>query len=213
MTVKLILADEQPLHRLGFSQFLSGYPEFEVTASCATAEDALQAVHAHRPDLLVLDLHLPGMGAPDLLRAMHSEGLAAKVVILTASVNEDEVLDLIRLGVRGVVLKSMAPELLIKCLRIVYAGGEWLEKRSVSLALEKLLRHESQKQLRAAAPLTAREMELLCLAAQGVQNQEIAARLFISQGTVKSHLHKIYQKLQVKNRIALSTLARENGWI
>ena len=213
MTVKLIVADEQPLHRLGVCQFLSGYPEFEVAASCADADEVLRAVRAEAPDLLVLDLLLPPQGAVGLLRELHTEGLTVKTVILAASIDEDEVLDVIRQGVRGVVLKTMAPDLLLKCLRIVHAGGEWLEKRSVSLALEKLLRSESRREQRAAGPLTAREMELVCLAAEGLQNQEIAARMFISEGTVKAHLHNIFKKLHVKNRLALSTLARGNGWV
>lgn len=213
MTVKLIVADEQPLHRLGVCHFLSGYPEFEVAASCADAGEVLRAARAEAPGLLVLDLHLPRQGAVGLLRDLHAEGLILKTVILAASVNEDEVLDVIRQGVRGVFLKTMAPELLLKCLRIVQAGGEWLEKRSVSLALEKLLRSESQRRQRAAGPLTAREMELVCLAAEGLQNQEVAARMFISEGTVKAHLHNIFRKLNVKNRLALSTLARSNGWV
>lgn len=209
----MILADAQPLYRLGFSHFLSVYSEFELVASCADTEEALLAVREQRPQLLVFDLQLPRRGGLDLLRVLHAQGLAVKPVMVTASVNEDEVLDAIRLGVRGVLLKNMAPELLIKCLRIVRDGGEWLEKRSVALALEKLLQAESRKQLRAEAPLSAREMELVCLAAEGLQNQEIGARLFISEGTVKAHLHKIYKKLHVKNRVALSTLVRDSGWL
>lgn len=212
MGIRLIFADDKPLYAIGFQGLLSRHPEFEVAACCANDEEALQAARHHRPDLLVLDLHLPKNGTLNLIRDIRSEGLAAKVVILATSLDEDELLDLIRLGVRGVVLKTMAPDLIIKCLQKVHAGGEWLENRSVSLALEKLL-HSETKRPRVEDLLTPREMELLLLAAAGVQNQEIALRLGIAEGTVKAHLHTIYGKLQVKNRLGLSTLVRENGWI
>ena len=212
MAIRLILADEHPVYLLGLQYLLSNHPEFEVAASCANGEEALQAIREHRPDMLVLELYLPKKNSLNLIREILTDGLRPKVVILTASLDEDQLLDVIRLGVRGVVLKSMTPDLFIRCLQKIQAGGEWLENHSASLALEKLLRRETEKR-NLQNRLTSREMELLRLAATGMRNQDIAGRLFISEGTVKTHLHKVFDKLQVTNRVELSTLARNNGWI
>lgn len=211
MAISLVLADGQPVCLVGLKTLLGEYPDFEIRASCIDGEQALRAVEEHLPDILVADLRLPKLGTLELLRQIQAQGLGVRVVILTASLDEEEFLDLIRLGVAGVMLKDMVPELFIRCLLQVHAGEEWLEQRSTSLALKKLVsREQAQSQLR--GQLTAREMELALLAAQGLSNREIASRLFISVGTVKGHFYKIYSKLQVKNRVGLSHLAREQGW-
>lgn len=200
------------MYLLGLLQLLSKHPEFEVLATCADCEDALQAVRKHRPDLLVGDFQSPRVHGLSLLKKVQAEGLKPKVVILTAGLDENALLDGMLHGVRGVVLKTMAPDLLIRCLRKVHAGEEWLEIRATSLALEKLLHRESQTAC-SRNPLTHREMELMCLATKGLNNREIAGQLFIAEGTVKAHLHKIFDKLQVRNRVELSAVARDNGWI
>jgi DNA-binding NarL/FixJ family response regulator len=126
--------------------------------------------------------------------------------------DEDEVLEAIRLGVRGVVLKEMAPRLLVQCLRKVHAGGEWLEKHSVGRALEKILQHEAGAQ-QLARILTARELEITRLVASGLRNREIAQQLSLSEGTVKLHLHNIYKKLKVDSRLALTLHVQGKGLV
>lgn len=212
MNISLVLADEQPVCLVGLKTLLEGYPEFEVRASCSDGEQALRAVEEHLPDILVADLRLPVLGTLELLRQIEARKLAVRVVVLAASLDEEELLELMRIKVRGVILKNMLPELFIRCLNKVHAGGEWLEQRATGLALAKLVSRE-QVQQRLRGQLTAREMELAILAAQGLSNREIGDRLFISIGTVKGHLYKIYDKLQVKNRIGLSHLARQQGWV
>ena len=102
----------------------------------------------------------------------------------------------------------MAAQLLVQCIRHVYEGGEWLEKRSVKLAFEKLLRHEAELQ-KISTILTPREIHLVELVANGLSNRDIAASIHISEGTVKTHLHNIYDKLGLKNRVALTRYAQE----
>lgn len=212
MAIRLILADEQPVYLLGLQALLAGDQDFQMLACCQDGIQTLEAIRAQPPDILVADLHLPKLSTLELLSEVRAADNQLRVVILTARLDEDDLLALIRLGVRGVLLKSMPPELFIRCLHKVHEGGEWLEKRSASLALEKLLRRETaQQQLR--VQLTARERQLAALAARGLTNREIAEQLSIGEGTVKGHLHKIYDKLRVKNRVALSNLAREQGWL
>lgn len=210
MPIRLVIADDHPIVLNGLLQLLAAEPDFAVLASCPDGVQALAALHLHHPDILLLDLNMPRLDGLEVLRRMRQEGLATRVVILTAALDEDEVLEAIRLGVRGVVLKEMAPQLLLQCLHKVAAGGEWLEKNSVGRALEKLLQRESHHE-EIARQLTPREIELLKLAASGLSNAEIAEKLFISEGTVKVHLHRVYDKLQLKSRVALSIYARQKG--
>lgn len=210
MSIKLILADDHPLVLNGLQQLFAVEDNILVLASCADGESTLQSVIHHQPDILVLDLRMPKMDGLEVLRALKRHKQAVKVVVLTAGVEEEDVLTAIQLGVRGVILKEMAPELLVQCVRTVYGGGEWLEKDSVLRALDNLLTRESDLQ-RLKESLTAREIDLIKLVANGHSNKQIAERCFISEGTVKVHLHNIYDKLGIKNRVELSLYARERG--
>jgi len=134
------------------------------------------------------------------------------VVILTASIQEEQLLEALRLGVRGVVLKEMAPALLVQCVRKVHSGGQWIERDSARRALEKIL--ERQAGARALGEfLTSREAQIVTLIAKGMRNKEIAEKLFISEGTVKIHLHNIYEKLGVDGRLALMRYTQEKGLV
>lgn len=212
MAINLVLADDHRIVLKGLAQLFSQEPDCAVLACCVNGDEALQAVREFRPNILVLDLHMPGKDGFAVLRELHKEHLPTQVVVLTADLDEDEVLDAIRLGVRGVVLKEMAPQLLVQCVRKVYSGGEWLEKRSVASALERLLKREAgSQQLRTV--LTPREIDIVCMVAQGLRNKEIARKLSITEGTVKTHLHNIYEKLQVKGRMELVLHAKKQGLI
>lgn len=131
-------------------------------------------------------------------------------MVLTATRDEEQLAEAVRLGMRGLVLKAMAPDLLVQCIRQVCAGDLWLEKHSVSSALEKLLQRESGRQATERV-LTLREIEIAKQVAMGLHNLEIAKRLFISEGTVQMHIHNIYQKFEVDNRAKLTHYALEKG--
>lgn len=211
MTIKLAVVDDHPLVLNSLEQLFSTEEDMEVIVSCCDGTEAVQAVATHQPDILLLDLDMPKMPGLAVLRELRKQKSSLKVVILTGAIDEDELMELIQLGVRGVVLKTMSPHLLIQCVRKVYAGGEWLEKDSVGRALEKMLKRESAKQN--LSHLTARELDLLRLVAEGHSNKEISEQRHISEGTVKVHLHNIYDKLQIKGRVALSLYARDEGLI
>jgi DNA-binding NarL/FixJ family response regulator len=130
----------------------------------------------------------------------------------TATMDEDDLLKAMRLGVGGVVLKEMAAPLLIQCLRKVAAGDQWLERGSITRAMDKMLRREAGTR-EMAQVLTSRELEIVRLAVSGLRNKEIADHLAICEGTVKIHLHNSYEKLHVDNRIALLRYAQAKGLV
>ncbi len=212
MPIGLVLADDHPLVLDGLANLFSQEEDITVRARCRDGEETLRAARQHRPDVLILDIRMPVKSGLEVLRELHQEKLPTRVVLLTAGLDEDEVLEAVRLGARGVILKEMAPQLLVQCVRKVAAGEQWLEKRSFSRALEKMLRREAGAR-QVAGVLTPREIEIVRMVAQGLRNQQIADKLHISEGTVKIHLHNIYEKLQVDGRVALTLYARDKGLI
>lgn len=210
MPIRLVLADAHPLILDGLENLFRQEGDFQVVARCQDSEEALRAVREHRPDILVIDLRMPGKDGLAILREIRRGKLPTRVVLLTAALDEDEAIEALTLGVGGVVLKEMAPNLLLQCLRKVHAGGQWVEKQSFSRALDKMLRREAVAQ-ELARVLTPREIEVVRMAAMGLGNKDIADRLCISEGTVKVHLHTIYEKLDIDGRVKLSLYARDKG--
>ncbi len=209
MTVHLALADDHPIVLDGLEGLFGLEPDFQVVARCINGEETLAAVREHRPDVLILDLRLPRGDGLEILRALRREKLPTKVVLLAAALEEDEVLEALRLGVRGVVVKELASELLVECVRKVHAGEQWLEKQLSSRVLEMLLRREAGGRA-GRSVLTPREIEIVRMVASGLRNRELARRLGLSEGTVKIHLHNIYKKLKVQNRLELVLHAQSN---
>jgi len=212
MALSLVLADPHPVFLLGMEQMLASEPDLQVVARCTNAEDTLQSVRRHRPDLLVLDLHLPDRHGLHLIRELRGEEFPTRPVILTATIDDEQALEALRLGVPGVVLKSMPSHLLVQCLRKVHAGGQWLEKHSIGRAVEKMLRREAGAR-RLATILTPREIEIVRLVAEGKSNREIADKLGLCEGTVKIHLHNVYKKLGIGNRVDLTLYAQKKGLV
>lgn len=208
--ITLVLADHYPLTLSGLCQLFKQEEGCEVLATCSDADAALDAVRKHNPAVLVLDIEFPENGAFVVLRQIRQEKLLLHVVLLASTLDDHQVLDAMRLGASGVVLREMSPESLVRCVRKVHAGEQWLEKQAVERALGRLLKHETTiRQL--ARGLTPRETEIVRLAIKGVPTKEIAARLAVRQGTVKVHLHNIYDKLQVDGRLGLILFARRHG--
>jgi DNA-binding NarL/FixJ family response regulator len=197
MPTTIVLVDDHPLVLDGLTQLLSASPDFEVVARCATAAEGLHAARSLAPDVLVLDLSLPDGSGLNVLRALEAKRAPA-VVVLTASDDEEELLLAVTLGACGVVLKAMAPSVLEDCIRTVHAGGLWLQVDGVDLS--ERLAHRGRIEADLAKVLTPREVEILRLAAAGFDNDAIAARLEISIGTTKIHLHHVYDKLRLSGR-------------
>lgn len=211
MTVNLVLCDDHPIVLAGLESLFRLEQDFQVLARCINGEEALAAVRQHNPDILVLDLHIPGPGGDglEILRVLRREKLPTKAVMLAAALEEDEIVEALRLGVRGVVLKELAPQLLVECIRKVYAGEQWVDKQLSNLALEALLRRETAGRARSSI-LSPRETEIVRMVAGGLGNRELAERLGVSEGTIKIHLHNIYKKLKVHSRLELVLHAQAN---
>jgi DNA-binding NarL/FixJ family response regulator len=212
VAVTLILADDHQIVLEGLVQILRLEPDFQVVARCTNGEQTLDAVRRHRPDVLVLDVRMPGKDGLAVLRDIRREELPTRVVLLTAALDEEGVVEAVRLGVWGLVFKEMAPQTLVTCVRKVHAGERWLDNRSVVRALETISQREATAEA-SAAQVTPRELEIIRMIATGLRNKEIAAQLSISEGTVKIHLHNIYEKLQVDGRLALLLYAQEHGLV
>jgi two-component system, NarL family, nitrate/nitrite response regulator NarL len=210
--IRVIITDDHPLVLNGLEHLLREYQEFEVVQKCSSGTEALAAVRRHRPDILVLDLMMPGMDGLAVARDLHKSGDMPYVVLLTAQLHEDQLIEALHLGVRGFILKEMATKLLVECLRRVHAGGQWLEKDSANRAMAKLVRREA-KGREVATLLTPREIEVVRMVAKGLTNKEIASELCIADGTVKIHLHNIYEKVKINRRAELVRFADEFGLI
>ena len=208
--IRIVLADDHVIVLDGLEQLFRLEPELEVVARSTTAEAAVKAVQEHRPDVLVLDLVMPGYDGMWVLRQLSELNLPTRTVLLTAHVEENRLVEAIRLGVWGIVLKEMAPRMLMECVRKVHAGEKWLEQQSVTRAIERMQKRESEID-RLTRLLTPRELEIVRLASEGLRNKEIGERLSITEGTVKIHLHNIYEKLGVTGRSQLILYATKHG--
>jgi DNA-binding NarL/FixJ family response regulator len=210
MPITLVIADDHPLILDAMENLFRLEKDLKVVARCLDGDEALKAIRRHRPDILVLDVQMPAKDGLMVLREMRKEKLPTRVVVLTATLDEEGLTGAVRLGVRGLVLKELAPKLLVECIRKVHEGSLWLEKRLATSALEKLLQRETAKD-EVAQALSPREIEIVKQVAAGLHNMEIGKKLFISEGTVKIHLHNIYQKLGVDSRTKLARYAQEKG--
>ncbi len=208
--IRLVLADDHPIMLNGLAQLFQTEPDFQILALCADGEQALEAVRRHRPDLLLLDLKMPVKSGLAVLRQIREQEPAPRVVLLTAALEDSDVLEAVRLGVDGVVLKETAPEVLVRAVRQVHAGGQWLEQRSVGHALRRTLEREAEAR-GIAGVLTARELEIARLVGSGLRNKEIGERLHISEGTVKIHVHNVSDKPKVAGRMELALYLQKKG--
>lgn len=212
MAIRVVLVDDHPIVLQGLQHLFARHADFEVAACCPDAETALAAVRADRPDVLVLDLRMPGLSGLDLLRTLASEGTPCRTVLLTAAITEEQVVEAVNLGAAGLVLKESAPETLLECVRRVHQGEQWIDRETVSSAVRTVLDRRTAKEP-APHTLTPREIEIVKMVAQGLRNRAIAERLSISEGTVKVHLHNIYEKFGVDGRLELLLAAQHKGLI
>ena len=208
--IRVVLADDHPIVLDGLEQLFRTEPDFEVVARCRDGEEAIAAIERERPDLVLLDVRMPRVDGLGVLAAIRERRLPTRVLLLAAAIEPTQAVEALRLGARGLVLKEMAPELVVDVARRLHGGGQWFDSALVSRALE-------EADARAAAlsggssALTPREREIVDMVAEGLRNRSIAQRLGISEGTVKLHLHHVYEKLGVTGRVELLLRVQRGG--
>jgi len=202
-TIKVLLVDDHELVRAGLRTFLELQPDMAVVGEAGTGERALALVAGLAPDIVLLDLVLPGMSGVDTVRRLRAAHPEVKVVVLTSFAGQDSVLPAVRAGVAGYLLKDVGPAELAEALRSVHAGGSPLHPRVAATVLRQVTAEVD--------PLTPREREVLRLIARGLSNRLIARELVLSEKTVKAHVSAVLAKLGVTDRTQAALLAVRDG--
>lgn len=203
--VRLVIADDHPIVLEGIAKVLEAESDFEVCAKCSNGTDALHAIREHRPQVAVLDIVMPDMSGLEVLARINADGLDTKVVFLTANATDAHVLALIEHGARALLVKDAAISEVARCIRTVAGGGRDFPNDIVAAAIERETGRRSVGE-QFERLLSAREREVVLLVAEGLPNKEVARRLNLSEGTVRIHVHNIYQKTGIGSRAALTAL-------
>jgi two-component system, NarL family, nitrate/nitrite response regulator NarL len=210
--IHVVIVDDHPLFRQGVAQTLGGAPEIEILAEGGSADEAIRLAIDLLPDLLLLDIDIPG-GGLGAAQAVAERAPITKIVMLTVSEDEDNLLAALRAGARAYVLKGVSGRELITILRGVAAGEVYITPvLAASLLMEMTgAGPRGKPAANALDELTEREHQILGLVAEGLSNKEIAQQLYLSEKTVKHHMTNILQKLQVRNRVEAAMLSQRGG--
>ncbi|WP_042393732.1 response regulator [Streptacidiphilus carbonis] len=214
MTIRVLLADDQPLVRAGLTMVIADLPDLAVAGEAGTGAEAVRLVRELSPDIVVMDIRMPGMDGIEATRAITATVTAPRVLILTTFDDDDNVYAALRAGASGFLVKDMALLDIIAAIRVV-AAGDALIAPSVTrrLIAEFADRPEPPQQRRQIEGITERESEVLTLVGRGLSNSEIAAQLFIGPATAKTHVSRLLTKLDARDRIQLVIAAYEAGLV
>jgi RNA polymerase sigma factor (sigma-70 family) len=202
----VVIADRNPVVLQGLMKILGAEGGFRIVASCGDGTSCIEAIRNLGPDIAILDISLPGLTGLEILAIVNSEGLSTRLIFFTASIEDRELVMLAAAGAYGVIPKDVPLEILVQSLRQVADGQRLLPlpapDHSVSREQRNIVVTEN-----ALTVLTDRERQIMRLVSEGLSNKEIGRRLNIADGTIKQHLHHIYQKLEISNRTVLAALA------
>ena len=202
MAVKILLADDHPLTRAGIAEFLKREKSFELVAEADDGQKAWELIQKLKPDVALLDIRMPELDGVSVALKARNEGLATAIIMLTSYDAQQYVIASLRAGAKGFVLKTVSPKELTNAINTVAKGGLYLDPEVASAIAEDDFIPEQ---------LSAREREVLLLAAKGLSSKEVAKRLFISERTVQTHLASIYDKLGSRNKTEALLLALKYG--
>ncbi len=203
----VLIADDHPLMLSGLESVLRG-SRYQVVAKVRHGAEVLHAVDEHQPAILILDVKMPGQSGIEILKALRSRGDRRAVVLLTASLEDEELMQAMTLEANGIVLKEGAETLILTCLDRVREGGTWVEKTTLERSID-LVRNGGAPRS-SLTRLAPREKMIAQLVSRGMRNKEIGHELGMTEGTVKVSLHRIYEKLGIENRVELAMLRRSN---
>lgn len=210
-TIAVVIIDDHPIVRAGMNTVLSGAPDITVAAEGASGTEALRLVQQYRPDVLILDVNLPDMDGLDVM-AQLDEPKDTAVLVLTAYDDRETIFGLLEQGATGYVLKDEALETLAHAVRAAARGESWLSPAVASQVVKRAVT-ANQPAAPTPLPLTPREIEVLCLLAQGLDNDAIAQRLVVTKRTVQNHVSNIYGKLEVTSRTEAALWAIRRGLV
>lgn len=210
-TIRIVLADDHTLVREGLRERLTHQADMEVVGEAADGWEALRLAETLVPDVLLLDMEMPGLTGPEVAQRLHEATLPVHVLALSAYDDTDYVSELLECGAAGYLTKEEALATIVEAVRSVALGEEGWLSRSVAAKVMQLQRRETTGNAASAPLLSEREIEVLQQVAQGHTNQEIATLLFISENTVRNHLANIYAKLEVHNRAEAVTWAWQHN--
>ncbi|HET9177249.1 MAG TPA: response regulator transcription factor [Terriglobia bacterium] len=209
-SVRILIADDHPIFRDGLRRLLEAEDDFKVIGEASDGGEAIEMAHQLKPDILLLDLAMPRVPGLEALRQLGGTVESIKVILLTAAIERDQIVDALHHGVRGVVLKESATELLLKSIRCVMDGQYWVGRESVS-DLVRIIRDltaiPEQGTRKRSYNLTPRELDIIAAIVNGYTNKDIAEKFSIAEQTVKHHLGNIFDKLGVSNRLELALFA------
>ena len=205
--IRIVIADDHAIFRDGLKKLLSLERDLEVIGEAEDGQQTVELVKKLQPDILLLDLKMPVMNGLAALEQIHDRVKTTRVIVLTASEHEQEVVEAVRLGTAGVVRKQSATEMLIKSIRTVASGEVWLDSRLTAAVLREFSEPPPAPREQPKSLLSGREREIVGLVCQGFRNKEIGEKMFISEQTVKNHLHNIFDKLGVSDHLELALYA------
>jgi len=219
-TVRIVIADDHPIVRDGLKKLLLLEDDFEIVGEAGDGREVIEKVQALDPDVLLLDLRMPNLDGLSALQALQQTNKRTRVIVLTASEDKNEFVQAMKLGCSGIVLKQTAPDLIVKSIRKVHSGEIWLDSHTTAAVMRQFSTGQESSgggqstgggKNRERSPLSTREREIVALVAQGYKNKEMAEKMFISEQTVKNHLHNIFDKLGVSDRLELALYAIHKG--
>jgi DNA-binding NarL/FixJ family response regulator len=214
--IRILIADDQTLIRAGFRALLDAEPDMEVVAECGTGSDAVRLAAREKPDVVLMDIRMPqgdGLEATRLILADPALP-GTRVIILTTFELDEYIAEAVRAGAAGFLVKDTEPEDLLRAVRVVHDGDALLSPSVTRRIMAQLaLQSRATSPPRSLDQITEREREVLRLVGEGLNNAEIAGRLFITPLTAKTHVSRIMAKLQVRDRAQLVVLAYESGLV
>jgi DNA-binding NarL/FixJ family response regulator len=212
MTVRIVLADDQPLVRAGLRVLVADHPDLVIVGEAGTGAEAVQIVRETHPDVVVMDIRMPGMDGIEATRLITAGPETAHVLMLTTFDDDDYVYGALRAGASGFLVKDMALEDILAAIRVVAAGDALIAPGVTRRLIEEFAaRPEPARPGRTVEGITEREREVLILVGRGMSNGEIAAHLYVSVATAKAHVARLFTKLGARDRVQLVIIAYEAG--
>jgi DNA-binding NarL/FixJ family response regulator len=201
--VRILIVDDHPVVQAGLASMLATHKGIEVIGSASSGEEALAMVQQDMPDIILLDLRMPGMSGIDTLRALKESQTTARTIILTSFETDENIYRAIQAGAQGYLLKDTSQSQMLEAIATVHAGKRYIPRQIAARLAERMLRSD----------LTARELEILEMLAKGLTNKQIGHALAISENTVRNHVNSIMEKLEVSDRTEAVAVAIQQGII